>query len=129
MKLVVTENITLDGVVEATDGWFAPAGDEPGADTSDVEAVIRRHMDQQDGLILGRVTFEQFRGYWPNQTDDTTGITDHLDRVTKYVVSTTIDEPGWANTTVLAVSTRSPTCAGHQGASSASPGASASSVS
>jgi dihydrofolate reductase len=100
MKLVITENITLDGVIEATEEWFTPAGDEAG-DASDVETVICRHMAQQDGLLLGRVTFEAFRGYWPNQTDDTTGITDHLNRVKKYVVSTTLDEPGWANTTIL----------------------------
>ena len=101
MKLVITENITLDGVVEATDGWFAPAGDEAGVDTSDVEAVIRRHMEQQDALLLGRVTFEQFRSYWPNQTDDTTGITAHLNRVQKYVLSSTMGEPGWEHTAVV----------------------------
>ena len=101
MKLVITENITLDGVVEATDGWFAPAGDEVDVDNSDIEGVLHEHMAQQDGLLLGRVTFEEMRGYWPLQTNDTTGITDHLNRVHKYVVTRTLVEPGWDNTTVL----------------------------
>ena len=41
------------------------------------------------------------RGYWPKQTDDTTGVTDYLNRVAKYVVSSTIGDPGWEHTTVL----------------------------
>jgi dihydrofolate reductase len=100
MHVVLTENITLDGVVDGSGGWFAPAGDEQ-VDASDVEAEVRRHMDRQDGLLLGRVTFEEFRSYWPAQTDDRTGITDHLNRVHKYVASTTLDDPGWEGTTVL----------------------------
>ena len=101
MKLVITENITLDGVVEATGGWFAPAGDEEDVDNSDIEDVLRQHMAQQDGLLLGRVTFEELRGDWPLQTDDTTGITDHLNRIHKYVATQTLADPGWENTTVL----------------------------
>ena len=97
-KVVVTENITLDGVIEATEGWFSPAGDE---DTSDLEATMREHMKAQDALLLGRNTFESFRGYWPEQTDDTTGVTAHLNQVAKYVVSSTLENPEWENTTVL----------------------------
>jgi dihydrofolate reductase len=100
MRVVITENITLDGVVDAGAGWFAPAADDP-VDESDVEAELRRHMARQDGLLLGRVTFEEFRGYWPAQADDRTGIRDHLDRVRKYVVSSTLDDPAWEGTTVL----------------------------
>jgi dihydrofolate reductase len=47
------------------------------------------------------VTFEQVRGYWPQQADDTTGIGDYLNAVSKYVVSRTMQEPGWTGTTVL----------------------------
>jgi dihydrofolate reductase len=47
------------------------------------------------------VTFEQMRGYWPQQTDDTTGITDYLNNVSKYVVSSTLDDPKWDHTSVL----------------------------
>ena len=84
--LIVTQNITLDGVIEATEGWFAPAGGED--DVSDVEAALRKQREAADALLLGRVTFEQMRGYWPLQTDDTTGITGYLNDVSKYVLST-----------------------------------------
>ncbi len=64
--LIVTENITLDGVIEATQGWFAPAGGKD--DLSDVETALRKQHEAADALLLGRVTFEQMRGYWPLQT-------------------------------------------------------------
>jgi dihydrofolate reductase len=99
-ELVVTENMTADGVIDAAGDWFSPAGGER-VDSSDVESVIHGHMERQDALLLGRVTFESFRGYWPNQTDDTTGIAAHLDEVQKYVVSSSLDEPEWQNSTVL----------------------------
>ncbi len=98
-ELVVTENITLDGVIDAAEGWFAPSGDNDETDASDVLAVLQQQMKRQDGLLLGRVTFEQFRGYWPQQKDDSTGITVHLNSVNKYVVSHTMQEPAWENTT------------------------------
>jgi dihydrofolate reductase len=97
--LIVTENITLDGVIEATEGWFEPAGGE--ADLSDVETALRKQREAADALLLGRVTFEQMRGYWPLQTDDMTGITDYLNGVSKYVVSSTLQDPEWQRTTVL----------------------------
>jgi dihydrofolate reductase len=99
-KLVVTENITLDGVIDAAAGWFSPAGEED-VDQSDVVEAIAEHSAAADAFLVGRVTFEQMRGYWPKRTDDTTGVTAYLDSVAKYVVSGTLTEPGWANTTVL----------------------------
>ena len=51
--------------------------------------------------MLGRQTFEDFRGYWPQQTDDQTGITEELNQVQKYVVSSTMTDPQWQNSTVL----------------------------
>jgi len=99
--LIVTENITLDGVIDATEGWFAPAGDEADVDESDVVGVIREHREAADAFLVGRVTFEQMRGYWPLQTDDKTGITDYLNNVAKYVVSSTLEDPEWESTAVL----------------------------
>jgi dihydrofolate reductase len=99
--LIVTENITLDGVIEAVDDWFAPAGGDSEADHSDVEALIGEHMRAADAFLVGRKTFVQMRGYWPQQTGDTTGISDYLNRVSKYVVSSTLDDPEWEHTTVL----------------------------
>ena len=97
MHIVLTENCTANGVVDLAAGWFDPADQ-----TDDLLlAATRAHMDEQDALLLGRRTFESFRSYWPNQTDDTTGITDHLNQVHKYVLSTTLQDPGWEPTTVL----------------------------
>ncbi len=69
---------------------------------SDWLEEVRRQDANTDAMLLGRQTFEDFRGYWPHQTDDTSGITEYLNRVQKYVVSSTLTEPGWENTTVLA---------------------------
>jgi dihydrofolate reductase len=99
--LIVTENITLDGVIEATEGWFAPAGRNSESDQSDVEAALREQMAAADAFLVGRTTFEQMRGYWPKRTDDTTGITDYLNGVSKYVVSSTLVDPEWQNSTIL----------------------------
>lgn len=98
--LIVTENITLDGVIDASGGWFSVAND-PGVDQSDVVAALREQSEAADAVIFGRVTFEDMRGYWPEQTDDTTGVTDYLNTVSKYVVSSTMDDPGWEHSTVL----------------------------
>ena len=99
-ELVVTENITVDGVIDASEGWFAPTGGED-VDSSDIEDAIRQQREAADAILVGRVTFEQLRGYWPNQHDDRTGISDYLNAVSKYVVSGTLADPGWENTTVL----------------------------
>jgi len=97
--LVVTENITLDGVIDLTEGWFAPAGAD--ADQADFEAALREQREAADALLLGRVTFEDMRGYWPLQAEDQTGITDYLNNVSKYVVSSTMQDPEWEHTSVL----------------------------
>lgn len=100
-KLVVTENITVDGAIEMITDWFSPAG-MADVDQSDLVAENHRHDETCDAVLLGRQTFEDFRGYWPEQTDDDTGTTEFLNEVQKYVVSSTITDPGWQNTTVLA---------------------------
>lgn len=96
--LAVTQNITLDGAVEMLDDWFDPQG---GADASDQQSANRELSAGCDAILLGRQTFEDFRGYWPRQTDDRTGVTDELNRIRKYVVSSTVTDPQWENTTVI----------------------------
>ena len=96
--LIVTENITLDGVIDASEGWFAPVGEE---DRGDVLEALVEHREAADAFLVGRVTFEQMRGFWPRQTDDSTGTSAYLDQVAKYVVSSTLTEPAWEPTTVL----------------------------
>lgn len=98
-KLVVTENITVDGVIDMAAGWFDPLAAD--VDQTDITAATTEHREAADALLVGRNTFEAFRGFWPNQTDDSTGVSAYLDAVDKYVVSSTIADPGWANTTVL----------------------------
>ena len=97
-RLVVTENISANGVIEFIDDWFDPADQD---DADDLFAVMQDHMAREDALLLGRKTFEEFRGYWPLQTEDASGSADHLNRVPKYVVSSTMTDPAWANSTVL----------------------------
>jgi dihydrofolate reductase len=80
--------------------WFDPQG-QAGADMSDLMAEMRRLAEQEEGLLLGRRTFEDMRGYWPQQTDDRTGITEELNQAQKYVVSSTMTDPAWQNSTVL----------------------------
>jgi len=98
-RLVVTENITLDGVIDAAGYWFDP--NDPDVDQSDIQAVTAEHSAAADAFLTGRVTFEQMRSFWPKQVDDTTGVTDYLNRVAKYVVSSTLGDPEWAGSTVL----------------------------
>jgi dihydrofolate reductase len=95
-KLVITQNITLDGSIEMLDDWF-----DPQLQDDELLAETHRQDAESDALLLGRQTFEDFRSYWPNQRDDSTGITDYLNTVAKYVVSTTMTDPEWTNSTVL----------------------------
>jgi dihydrofolate reductase len=96
-KLVITQNITLDGSIEMLDDWF-----DPQLQDEDLLAESRRQDSAADALLVGRQTFEDFRGYWPKQSDDPTGVTDYLNHVAKYVVSSTMTDPEWQNSTVLA---------------------------
>jgi dihydrofolate reductase len=96
-RLIVTENITVDGVIDMAGGWFDPLA----AGQQDIAAATAEHSGAADALLLGRNTFESFRAFWPEQTSDPTGVADYLNRVAKYVVSSTLIEPNWDNTTIL----------------------------
>ncbi|WP_350270140.1 dihydrofolate reductase family protein [Brevibacterium sp. CBA3109] len=96
MRIIITQNMTLDGRVEMLDDWFDPQSQD-----EELSAELMRQSANEEVLLLGRQTFEDFRGYWPLQTDDTTGVAAHLNQIDKRVVSTTLTEPGWQNTTVI----------------------------
>ena len=98
-NLVVTENVSLDGVLDGD--FYVLAGE--GSDTGDVDEALAEQREQADALILGRSTFEAFRGYWPKQTDNPSGTSQYLNHVAKYVISTTLadDDLGWENSTIL----------------------------
>ncbi len=107
-QLVVTEFLTLDGVAQAPGGpdedresgfshggWQAPLIDE---ESSDVMFAAASGMD---ALLLGRVTYEIFAGYWPTAPADVP-FTALLNRVPKYVASRTLTEPlSWDGSSVL----------------------------
>lgn len=79
-------------------GLDAAGGED---DMSDLETALRQQREAVDALLLGRVTFEQMRGYWPLQTEDRTGITAYLNDVSKHVVSSTLQDPEWEHTAVM----------------------------
>lgn len=97
--LVVTENISLDGVLDGD--FYVRAGEAD--DVADIDEALRQQREAADALVLGRATFEAFRSYWPNQSDNPSGTSDYLNSVAKFVVSTTIAESelGWENSAVL----------------------------
>jgi dihydrofolate reductase len=96
-RLVITENVTLDGVADEMQHWFSPFGGD------DLEAVNREHMAAADAVLLGRITYTEFKDFWPRQTDDPTGVSDYLNRTQKFVVSSTLAETAadWDHTTIL----------------------------
>src|SRR5215218_2214028 len=100
-KIVVTEFVSLDGVIEdpggAEDfkygGWsfeFA-RGDE--GDKFKLDEAL-----DAEALLLGRVTYEGFAAAWPSRSGE---FADKFNAMPKYVVSSTLDEPEWNNSTVL----------------------------
>jgi dihydrofolate reductase len=97
-RLVLTENITADGRIEMLDDWFDPSS--RGEEVTDLQEEMERQGSTSDAMLLGRQTFEDFRGYWPQHTDTSTGA--YLEQVAKYVVSSSMTDPQWRNTTVLA---------------------------
>jgi dihydrofolate reductase len=80
--------------------WFNPQG-QASQDNSDLLDEIHRQDSKADGLLAGRRTFEDLRAFWSKQSEDPTGITTYLNRVQKYVVSSTMTAPQWQNSTVL----------------------------
>jgi dihydrofolate reductase len=96
-RLLLTENITADGRIEMLDDWFDPS---PTGDVQDWLDAMEHLGASSDAVLLGRQTFEDFRGYWPQHTDEPAGA--YLDSVQKYVVSSTMTDPQWRRSTILA---------------------------
>ena len=99
-KIVVTEFVSLDGVMQA------PGGEEfkyPGwtfeFDRGDDGTQFKLDETMEaDALLLGRITYESFAGAWPSRDGE---FADKFNTMPKYVVSSTLDDPEWNNTTVL----------------------------
>ena len=93
-KVVVSELVTLDGVTEAPDQWFLQFR------TQESGQFKFDELFASDALLLGRVTYEGFAAAWPSATDEQ-GYANRMNSLPKFVVSTTLQEPTWSNTTVI----------------------------
>lgn len=99
-ELIVSEFVTLDGVMEAPGG--EPTHPYTGwvMDYAGPEQEVYKLQEVLDAevLLIGRVTYESFAGAWPNYNGE---FADKMNGMTKVVVSRTLTEPAWNNTTVL----------------------------
>src|SRR5215218_1124191 len=102
-NVVVTEFVSIDGVFQDPGGTGEM---ERGAwsfkhDRGDEGDKIKLdELMDADAQLLGRVTYEGFAAAWPSMKDDA-GFADRMNSMPKYVVSTTIKDPEWENTTVI----------------------------
>jgi dihydrofolate reductase len=100
-KIVVSENVTLDGVVQD------PAGDEgfkAGGwaglikDSPDLSRLALDEARGAEAWLLGRRSYEWFAARWPSRSGE---LADRLNGMPKYVVSSTLEHPRWSNAKVL----------------------------
>ncbi|MGW4231124.1 dihydrofolate reductase family protein [Streptomyces sp. NPDC004980] len=107
-KLTLTTFVTLDGVMQAPGGpeedpsggfecggWVVPFADEG------MMAYANETFDRAGAFLLGRRTYDIFSAYWPRVTDPEDRIAARLNTLPKHVVSTTLKDPEWENTTVV----------------------------
>ncbi len=102
-KIVISENVSLDGVVEDPSGvegfkhggWVGRIGDRG---REEAAKVLLDEALGAEALLWGRRTFEFLAERWPSRTG---ALADRLNSMPKYVVSSTLEDPNWNNTTVL----------------------------
>ncbi len=100
-SLIVTEFITLDGIMEdpggaekfERGGWAFKFERGPEGDKFKMDEMLAC-----DAFLLGRVTYEEFGAAWPSRTGE---FADMMNNMPKYVVSSTLENPAWKNTTVI----------------------------
>jgi dihydrofolate reductase len=99
-KLIVTEFVTLDGVMEAPGGEPTHAHTGWVADLMGPDAQTSKSQEVFDAecQLVGRVTYESFAGAWPTYEGP---MADRMNAMPKYVVSTTMTSAAWTNTQVL----------------------------
>jgi dihydrofolate reductase len=92
-KIISNFFISLDGVVEAPDQWHFPYfNDEMGA-------AVSAGLDWNKALLMGRKLYDEWAAYWPDSTDEP--VATHFNNMPKYVISNSLVNPDWTNTTVL----------------------------
>lgn len=94
-KIVVSEFMSLDGVVGEPETWQFPF------QTEEMGAITERQTNDTDAFLLGRVTYEVFAGFWPTMKNNEFGVADKYNSVPKYVVSTTLQRADWNNSTLI----------------------------
>jgi dihydrofolate reductase len=95
-KIIVSEFISLDGVIEAPETWHFPYLSD------DMQQYINEQIFATDASLYGRVTYEAFASFWPTASNDETGgLADKLNNAPKYVVSTTLEKADWNNSTLI----------------------------
>ncbi len=100
-KIVVSDNVSLDGVVQdpagdegfRVGGWVGLIKDRPGLTKLALDEALRT-----EALLLGRRSYEWFAARWPSRSGE---LADRLNSLPKYVVSSTLENPEWNNSTVL----------------------------
>jgi dihydrofolate reductase len=100
-KIVISENVTLDGVIQdpAGDegfrlgGWVGLIKDRPELNKLALDEAL-----ESEALLLGRRSYEWFATRWPSRSGE---LADRLNSLPKYVVSSTLEDPDWNNSTVL----------------------------
>ena len=99
-KLVVTQFVSLDGVMEAPGGekFKYPGWSFQFDRGEDGNQFKLQETLETEALLLGRVTYESFAGAWPSREGE---FADKFNSMPKYVVSSTLEDPEWNNTTVL----------------------------
>ena len=108
MKLTTVTNVSVDGVMQGLGGpdedrsggferggWALPLFD------NEAEAFLAAVYQRADAFLFGRRTYEIFAGYWGAMADSGNPIAGALNTRPKYVASTTLTDPQWADTTVL----------------------------
>jgi dihydrofolate reductase len=91
-KIVAGLFISLDGVVEGANEWMGPWFNE------ELGQAVGSMMGAQDAMLLGRVTYQEFAGHWPQQTGE---MADTMNGTAKYVVSGTLPSADWQNSTLI----------------------------
>lgn len=102
-RIVVTEFISLDGVIEAPGGgedyrhagWTFEIERGEEGDRFKLDELV-----EAEAQLLGRVTYEGFAAAWPTMEDEA-GFAEKMNSMPKYVVSSTLEEASWENSTVL----------------------------
>ena len=95
-KVIAAEFVSLDGVMESPDQWHFPYfNDEMGQ-------AIGEGFATSDAMLMGRVLYEEWAAYWPQQDPEENPVAEQMNGVQKYVVSTTLEGPlEWQNSTLI----------------------------